>query len=587
MGNGITFRTVKTPADFALFSYDGEHFESPYYLDGRLVDDAGPFFPELFLDLTVTHDFSGGMPDHGTVLVHADGEPNGWELVVNRYGYLEFRAPGDPPVAFRAPTPLSTFATETFRLALVLVNVCYLRRDTPWWREALTYSRVLLFGARSEDAPLRKLGDWPLESPGTQPVPAAVDFPEGSWVRRAEAWNTIRYELFEADRIPADEHIEQDFPDASRVFPFIGREPDTLDVFTGPELVRSDSYWVFTRIVGAKAVRTRVQLHLSLGFAGLGPGMAPRFFWSKDRENWQELPVIEPTDQAGRYYPLVEAPAESFYLSTSVPFMQTELTALLESVETNPLVRTETVGTSVEGRPISLLHITDPDVPDDRKVHVYMTIGQHSPMEMVGAHFIHPMIDYFEQHAEILRSLAVHCVPVVNVDCAAYGGDGMNMNLWNTNRCWFENLQPETRCIIEYLDSDVPAPDLFLDLHAGGCWRNHTLLRIAPEYLRKHFGEEAQEQIDAQTAVNDLLEKHAGIRTVDGMDFRFRRCSARDLFKTRFPNCIACTLELSICTYFDPVEQCTKPVDQRSLGVVGSGLAVAFAEFAKVFIAAR
>lgn len=260
--------------------------------------------------------------------------------------------------------------------------------------------------------------------------------------------------------------------------------------------------------------------------------------------------------------------------------MQTELTELLEEVAGTELVTSRSLGCSVEGRAITLLSITDHNVPDDRKLHVAMIIGQHSPMEMAGAHFIRPMLRYFTAHPETLRTLAVHCVPVVNVDCAAHGSDGMNLNLRNTNRCWFDDLQPETRCVIEHFDSCEQAPDLFLDLHAGGCWRNHTLLRTDPAFLRERFGERGAELVAVQTAVNRLLEEHAGIRCCDGIDFRFRECSARDWFKVRFPDCVACDLELSLCTYFDPVERVTKPVDQQSFDVVGTGLAKAFAAVA-------
>ncbi|MDP6777766.1 MAG: hypothetical protein QGI83_13490, partial [Candidatus Latescibacteria bacterium] len=73
---------------------------------------------------------------------------------------------------------------------------------------------------------------------------------------------------------------------------------------------------------------------------------------------------------------------------------------------------------------------------------------------------------------------------------------------------------------------------------------------------------------------------HAGIRCIDGVDHVFRECCAKDWFKVRFPDCVSCDLELSLCTYFDPVDRITRPVDQHSLDVVGTGLARAIHEFA-------
>jgi len=663
MSHGITFATVATPADFALFSCQRGEWKSAFYEDGDLRDPEARFFPELFLELHLSRDLGAGLPDRDTVLIRGEGTPEGWRLVVDRHGYLELRTLAEKPIKFRAPTPLTTFASETFRLGLVLANVCRVWRGSRWWREALTYSRVMLLGARDDHGPLRPLGEWPLEAPNLSPVPQRVIVPAESWVVDARAFNTVRYELFEdrepvptanqptrhtergtTDGVPAQTtserkflggglgenlfpkrlpprersdqkrpsgkqpprsgsrqhdasppgphcptassgssptpHFSGDFPDSSRVFAFRGADQDAVDVFTGPEFVRSDSYWVLTRVSGARPGRTRLRLHTTTGYARRTPGMSPRFFWSPDREVWEELPLVEPTDESGRFFPLLRAPAESFYLSTSIPFMQHELAQLLDSVESLPFVSRKTLGASVAGRPITLLTMTDETVADDSKAHVVFIVGQHSPMEMAGAHLIAPLCRWFAARPDALRSLAVHCVPVVNVDCAAHGSDGMNLNLRNTNRCWFDDIQPETQCIMDHFDAQPWNPDLFLDLHAGGCWRNHTLLRLDPAFIRERFGAHGDDLVARQTAVNELLERHAGMRCVDGIDHQFRECCAKDWFKVRFPDCISCDLELSLCTYFDPVERVTKPVTQHSFDVVGAGLAAAFAEFA-------
>ena len=499
---------------------------------------------------------------------------------MDRYGYLEFRSLHEDPVTFRVTTPLTTFASGTFRLALVLANVCYTCRDSFWWREALTYNRVCLLGSSEPDCELRPLGEWRLEAPDLCPVPDSVAFPPESWVTEARAYNTVRHDLFGRTGSGDGPSVDGDFPDSSRVYGFHDATTDTLDLFTGPEFVRSDSYWLFTRIAGARPGVTRLRLNAASGYAKERPGMSPRLFWSPDRETWEEAPLVEPTDEMGRYYPLITAPAESFYLSTSIPFMQTELAELLIRAEDIGFVEDRTIGHSVEGRPITLLTMTDSSVPSEDKTHVVLTIGQHSPMEMVGAHFIDPILRYLDGHREALRSLVLDCVPIVNMDCAAHGSDGMNLNLQNTNRCWFENLQPETRCIIDHYEACSQPPDLFLDIHSGGCWRNHTLLRLDPEFLREHFGKEGDRLVDEQMEMNLLLERHAGIRCIDGVDHVFRRCCAKDWFKVRFPDCISCDLELSLCTYFDPIDRITRPVDQRSLEVVGTGLAKAIQAFA-------
>lgn len=42
---------------------------------------------------------------------------------------------------------------------------------------------------------------------------------------------------------------------------------------------------------------------------------------------------------------------------------------------------------------------------------------------------------------QLLRSVMVEIVPCVNVDCARYGGRGLNLS--NANRHWFADIQIE------------------------------------------------------------------------------------------------------------------------------------------------
>ena len=466
--DGITFKTVSTPADFALFTWTPGAWESAFYTDGALSPGDAAFFPEIFLEIEVDQNLQQGLPDQEISLVCCEGEPEGWELVIDRYGFLEFRALAPGTVTFRSGTPLTTFVGRPFRVGLTLANVCHPWRENRWWREALTYSRVTLLGAKGRDGRLCTLGEWGLEAPDLQPVPSRVTIPDDGPVRQVRAFNTVRHELFERTSCPDGPCLDGEFPDSSRAFAFCDSGGVCVDLFTGPEFFRSDSYWLFTRVLGAIPGDTRLRIHAASGYARRYPGMSPRFFWSPDRVVWDEVVQLEPSNKTGRFYSLLEAPAESFYLSTSIPFMQQELSQLLEWVEDIPFVSTQTLGYSVAGRPIPLLTLSDEAVPNDRKAHVVLTVGQHSPMEIVGAHVIAPIVRYIEAHPDVLQTLALHCVPVVNVDCAADGSDGMNMNLRNTNRCWFDDIQPETRCIMTYFDEQNWEPDFFLDLHSGG-----------------------------------------------------------------------------------------------------------------------
>ncbi|MBU8901445.1 MAG: hypothetical protein KOO69_01760 [Victivallales bacterium] len=575
----INFKTVKTPDDFHLFSYRDGKLESQHYdAEKRLIGtQERDFYAEIFVDLSVSID---SLFDREQVLLRGVTKEGGWELLINLYGYLLLREiGGTEPVAI-TPMPLSNFAnTNTIRLGFVMSNPAYYYRRLFWAGELYPYCRINLLWAPGTDAAFRELCDFPLENKSLCPVPERVEFPEPENLLSVSAYNTCRKQIFEMTNDSGGVTADADFQDASRFFSFWNARQDTLNIFTGPEFVRSDSYWLFGHISGAEPGKTKIRVNTLYGYRRKAPAMTARFFWSTDRETWQECPMIEPVDEAGCYYPLLTAPAETFYLSTSIPFLTREKDALLEKVESLKFVETSVIGQSVDDNDIHLLKITDPSVPDEGKKHAAFIIGQHSPMEMMAAHFIIPMLEYLQKNPEVLKKCVFYCVPTVNVDCAKWGSDGLNLNKLNTNRCWFEDIQPETQCIMKYFDFLPYDISLFVDFHAGSGWKNHTLLRMSPDFLKERFGKKSESLVEKYKDFNLLLGKHAGIRYQDGIDHEFRNCCAKDWFKVKYPDAVSCDLELASCSWFDPRDQKTKAVTQDSFDLIGKGIIKAMEAF--------
>ena len=186
-----------------------------------------------------------------------------------------------------------------------------------------------------------------------------------------------------------------------------------------------------------------------------------------------------------------------------------------------------------------------------------------------------PIIDYFKKYPKFLKKVVLYFIPIVNLDCAHWGGNGLNVNKMNTNRCWFKNLQPETICIRNYfkkLKKQGINLNFFLDVHAGGTWKNHTLLKYPDSFYKKIFPKTFSKLINKKYRALKLLEKYAGLRVIDGADSGFRNCSARDYFTLTYPEAMTFTLELGTSSYFDPIKKETKVVDQNSLKIVGEGL---------------
>ncbi len=571
--SALSLFNVRTPADFELAAYRSGQWKSRFYRHGELAAPDARFFPEIYLDCEI--ELAGPeFPDRDTELLTAEHGEDGWKLVLDRYGYLCIinRRNGLPVVKSRLP--VTTYTEKRFRAGLVMANVAYLSRQRPWREEFFSYCRARVFAARTVDGALRQVGDAPLENPELPVVPLRWHIPADSPLKSFRAFNTVRMELWNSPSDAGGPQVSGDFPSAGTVFPRYDAASDTLSLFTGPEFLCSQTYWINTRITGARAGRTRLRMYMS--FNNNMPNMAPVFFWSTDRIAWNKVKLLEPADEAGRFLPLLEAPADDFYLSSSIPFQEPERYELLKWAEAQPFTRVEELGKSLGGRPIHLITATDFTVPDTEKKHFMFIIGQHSPQEIIGAHSIRPLLEKLGAEPEMLKKMAFHVVPTVNVDCAALVSNGCNLDGWNTNRCWNENIQPEIACIQDWIRGRNHGFELFIDIHAWGVWRNHALLWFNREVYGKYAGTHMETSMARQERFFELLEEHCGIRRDDTVDFPFRGCGAKDWMLENHPECLVYDLEMSTCSNFDPRTGHTVPVSGDTLRMIGLGWAELF-----------
>ncbi len=571
--SGLNLFTVKEFADFELISYDSGRWQSRFYRQNELSDPNLAFFPEIYVELEVEL-AEPVFPDDDIELLTAEHGDGGWKLLLDRHGYLRVVNRRDDSLVVVTRLPVVTYTEKHFRAGVVLANIAYVARNRPNAEEFFGYCRAQLFAARSSDSELRRLGDFPLEKPEMPVVPLRWSIPPGSPLRSFKAYNTVRMELWNMKDDPGGPRVSTDFPCSSRVFSKYDAAGNVLHLFTGPEFVCSQTYWVYARVSGAEAGRSKLRMHMS--FSNSMPNMAPVFFWSRDRVTWQKVKLLEPADDAGRFYPLLEAPAEDFYIASSIPFQETERYELLDWARTLPFVKIAEIGQSVGGRPIHLLTASDNTVPDKDKKHFMFIVGQHSPQEIIGAHTIRPLLETLAETPELLKKMAFYVVPTVNTDCAALGSNGCNLDGWNTNRCWAENIQPEVACIQQWTKAQPHGFDLFIDIHAGGTWRNHTLLWFNRDVYARYAGAHLEQSMAGQDLFFELAARHCGLRKVDACEFPFRGFGAKDWMLMNYPECLVYDLEMSTCSNFDPRVGHTVEVSQDTLAMTGRGWAELF-----------
>ncbi len=529
-----------------------EQFELRYDSAGSLQGKTAGLYPEVYLTFTIP--VPPTLPDKDRVLIDAQSGPNGWLCVLTMQGHLRLVRRLDGKTILETGCAAGIYDVPALQIELILSNIVWPVRFTDWASDdPLDYSmaEILVNGRVCSSINMRE--------PDLAVVPLRLTADgECSGIR---VYNTIRRDLV---RMPDDAGgpvVDTDFPDASRVMTRYDRNHQVLHLFTGAEFIRTDSYWYFCRIAGEGGL---VRIHPT-ELQG-APGMAPSCFRSKDRENWIRCDLLESTDESGRNRPLVRIPAGTWYLSSSIPFMTLELQQLLDEVRELSDFECREIGKSALGHPIPLIRA------GHGKTQVFFTIGQHSPMEMLGAHILTRMLKRFAEDPRLRDEFSFFAVPIVNVDAACGGSDGWNGAGWNTNRCWFKDLQPETRAVEDFLMQSGISPDLLIDWHSGGHWRGHSVLYFDDEIIRKYAGEAAASVISRRDQLRRLLEKECGFRRTEQYSFPFRDWCAHDWYQVHFPDAVTITIELSVTTCFDPEKGRYIKVDQDSLSSCGDAL---------------
>jgi len=576
-----------------------------------IVDE--PYYAEICAWVNIRCGEEDLFSPSGQVLLEGlrDAEVD-WRLLLTPYGYLRFEACGQGAFVSESVLPVHACVdcAHAFRLGLAMGNYAAMLRDTPYTQEAAAYSRLRLLGG-APDGPLHLLGgsQGPLPT-DLRPVPEQLRVPwcagsgetaesggeraardgRGGAERRSRADGGGRSGVFgivayNTDRIEAIEAARR--PGAAEVLPIVpgggGFEPNWLDehsleVFTRPEFTQTSSYWVLLRLVDPPARLQRLRIWTI--WHG-GANMTPTFFWSPEGAVWERIvPAAVHMDPAGRdfrvEFDITPEMLRGGLLASGPVFGDAQRGELLRWASAQRHTTVSRIGLSAGGRPLHCIRVgAGPD--GSGRPGVAIVCGQHSPLETMGARVLKPLIARLVANGGLAQTGNLYLVPTVNVDCAHYGGNGLNQNRRNTNRHWMEDIQPENAAVIGHFDAlrqKGQSIDFALDIHAGGIFRNHVLMPMGP-------GEGAtptEESLSRQERLLDLLERHAGLRREDGWALPQMRLRATDYFHQRF-GCPALCLEISSCSYFDPAESRTKAFGTDAFEVLARGLAETLEEY--------
>lgn len=271
-----------------------------------------------------------------------------------------------------------------------------------------------------------------------------------------------------------------------------------------------DTYGWYYFAVAGKAGDT-ITLFLTNPDAWQDANDCPRY--SNDNLTWHEMAdVWDEGDTVVMKHYLEE---DTVWFAQSMSYTVTMFDQFLES-NIASILQYDTIGYSVNSRPIKLLSITDTSWSEDYKKTVWLISRQH-PMESQATYLLQGLLETVFENSEFAhqwqRNLSLKVVPIVNPDGVVEGYSRHNVNGQNLNRNWqssVNNEQPEVNAthtaIADYINTGMSL-DLFLDLHAAPNYKDYGY-RMAEAHTDSVY-------YTNQTAFLTLMERYDSWQKVE------------------------------------------------------------------------
>lgn len=188
---------------------------------------------------------------------------------------------------------------------------------------------------------------------------------------------------------------------------------------------------------------------------------------SGDWNSWHHLDKITLEKDEATFR--VTPDSDRFWVAHLEPYTESRLDTFLDEIQGRPSLRSDVFGTSVEGRRLHLLTITE--APSSAPV-IWLMCRQHaweSGTSFVGEGAIRFLLS--EEAAPLRKALVFKILPMMDPDGCAHGGVRFNRHGYDINRNWdsADPENPEHRRLMPEICAAkkiiAGAPGLFLTLH--------------------------------------------------------------------------------------------------------------------------
>lgn len=255
--------------------------------------------------------------------------------------------------------------------------------------------------------------------------------------------------------------------------------------------------WFHFRIINAKD--STVTFHLLNEESGenIWHWLEPAI--SADWKNWDNIFNHSYNNQAYTFTHTFMH--DTTYVCTHPAFNTQMMQDYLDEIETHPkVVNRNVITTSVQGRPIDMVTLTDPTYPDSLKLGVWLISRQHAS-ELAGWYVLQGLMNWLlstDPHAtDVMKHMIFNIIPMMNPDgvyLGKYRTTSINIDL---NRQW-DNANPVTEpsvyAVTQLIEDWVNAGkdfSYFTDFHATKngttCFIYHASQSLVPGFISQTF----------------------------------------------------------------------------------------------------
>jgi len=205
-------------------------------------------------------------------------------------------------------------------------------------------------------------------------------------------------------------------------------------------------------------------------FLSHGGTQENQMVYSCDGEIWNRITQhTYSSDNSGTYTFTKTFHCNQVQIATFFPFSHKKMTEYIDRVGLSQWATVTWLGSSFQGRDIDMITITNTDILDKDKRHIFI-IGRQHAAESASSHMLEGMIDFLIsdiQEAKTLRDkFSWYFIPMVNPD-GVYNGNSRATSTRDSNRDWGNYATKEINIARDQIELIHRASgiDLFIDWH--------------------------------------------------------------------------------------------------------------------------